>query len=590
VFQNGRGGFDAFVGNPPFAGKNTIAEGSPAGFLDWLKQLHPESHGNADLVAHFFRRCFDLLRPDGAMGLIATNTIAQGDTRSTGLRWICLHGGTIVAARKRYRWPGVAAVVVSIVHVLKGAYSGERTLDGHRVKQITAFLFDKGGHEDPKPLKANAGKSFVGSYVLGMGFTFDDSGEADDDTPGIPSPIATMERLIAENPKNAEVIFPYIGGKEVNDSPTHAHHRYVINFGDRSEEECRSGWPGLMAIVERKVKPGRLENNRENYRRYWWQFAEKRADLVVALERYQRILTISCISNTLAFASIKTSHTFSHKLIVFPLENLSSLALLQSRIHEFWARTFASSMKDDLNYSPSDCFETFPFPSALLDSTISDPAHAYHHQSLESIGERYIKFRAELMVSNNEGLTSTYNRFHDAAETSEGILELRRLHDAMDQAVLAAYGWSDVLPAGSGINPSTSPCGFGLDYLDLEDDALLPPDLQERIASGDLFFPTASEACNFQAQLRRYGGIKASRRLPWRHRWPDAIRDDVLARLLALNAERYAEEQAMGLHGKGGKSTGATGTTTGKRRGRPAKASQASETEGRLTEQMGLEL
>ncbi|MFN7900988.1 MAG: Eco57I restriction-modification methylase domain-containing protein, partial [Synechococcaceae cyanobacterium] len=99
VFQNGRGGFDAFVGNPPFAGKNTIAEGSPAGILDWFKQLHHESHGNADLVAHFFRRCFELLRPGGTLGLIATNTIAQGDTRSTGLRWICTHDGTIYAAR-----------------------------------------------------------------------------------------------------------------------------------------------------------------------------------------------------------------------------------------------------------------------------------------------------------------------------------------------------------------------------------------------------------------------------------------------------------------------------------------------------------
>ena len=94
-----------------------------------------------------------------------------------------------------------------------------------------------GGHDDPKPLAANAGKSFQGSIVLGMGFTFDDSGPADEDTPGIPSPIATMERLIADNPMNAEVIFPYIGGDEVNSSPTHAHHRYVINFGERSEEE-----------------------------------------------------------------------------------------------------------------------------------------------------------------------------------------------------------------------------------------------------------------------------------------------------------------------------------------------------------------
>jgi len=219
VFGDGHGGFDAFVGNPPFAGKNTIAEGSPDGILDWFKQLHPESHGNADLVAHFFRRCFHLLRPSGSLGLIATNTIAQGDTRSTGLRWICLNGGTIYAARKRYKWPGVAAVVVSVVHLIKGAYAGVKLLERRPVGQITAFLFANGGHDDPKQLAANAGKSFQGSIVLGMGFTFDDSGPADDETPGIPSPIATIERLIAENPKNAEVIFPYIGGEEVNSSP-----------------------------------------------------------------------------------------------------------------------------------------------------------------------------------------------------------------------------------------------------------------------------------------------------------------------------------------------------------------------------------
>ena len=131
VFGREQPGFDVFVGNPPFAGKNTIAEGSPEGILDWFKQLHPESHGNADLVAHFFRRCFDLLRPGGSLGLIATNTIAQGDTRSTGLRWICHQDqkGTIYSARKRYKWPGVAAVVVSVVHLLKGAYAGAKLLE-----------------------------------------------------------------------------------------------------------------------------------------------------------------------------------------------------------------------------------------------------------------------------------------------------------------------------------------------------------------------------------------------------------------------------------------------------------------------------
>jgi hypothetical protein len=262
VFGEGRGGFDVFVGNPPFAGKNTIAEGSPDGILDWFKQLHAESHGNADLVAHFFRRCFDLLRPGGSLGLIATNTIAQGDTRSTGLRWICLNGGTIYAARKRYKWPGVAAVVVSVVHLHKGTYAGTKLLERRPVEQITAFLFANGGHEDPKQLAANAGKSFQGSIVLGMGFTFDDSGPADEETPGIPSPIATMERLIAENPKNSEVIYPYIGGEEINESPNHSYHRYVIDFRDRSEDECRGTWPELMSLLEAKVKPERQEKSR----------------------------------------------------------------------------------------------------------------------------------------------------------------------------------------------------------------------------------------------------------------------------------------------------------------------------------------
>ena len=65
-------------------------------------------------------------------------------------------------------------------------------------------------------------------------------------------------------------------------------------------------------------------------------------------------------------------------------------------------------------------------------------------RALKPFIERYHEFRAELMASNSEGLTSFYNRFHDPSETSKRLLELRRLHGEMDQAVLAAYGWSDV--------------------------------------------------------------------------------------------------------------------------------------------------
>jgi hypothetical protein len=127
VFERENPGFDAIAGNPPFAGKNTTINAHPDGYLDWLKIVHPESHGNADLVAHFFRRAFTLLRHGGTLGLIATNTIAQGDTRSTGLRFICNNGGIIYNATRRYKWPGLAAVVVSVVHIMKVGRSLEGT-------------------------------------------------------------------------------------------------------------------------------------------------------------------------------------------------------------------------------------------------------------------------------------------------------------------------------------------------------------------------------------------------------------------------------------------------------------------------------
>ncbi|MGC8551526.1 MAG: Eco57I restriction-modification methylase domain-containing protein, partial [Phycisphaerae bacterium] len=218
VFDRENAGFDSMVGNPPFAGKNTLIAANRQYYPDWLDEIHEQSNGNTDLAAHFFRRAFNLLRPGGTMGLIATNTIAQGDTRSTGLRYICTHGGTIYAARRRYKWPGQAAVVVSIVHIFK-SYSNMPPppcdLDGRKVDQITAFLFHAGGHDDPHKLPANAGQSFQGSILLGMGFTFDDT-----DKKGIASPIAEMHRLITKDPRNAQRIFPYIGGEEICTSPT----------------------------------------------------------------------------------------------------------------------------------------------------------------------------------------------------------------------------------------------------------------------------------------------------------------------------------------------------------------------------------
>lgn len=512
VFDRDNPGFDAIVGNPPFAGKNTTINAHASGYQDWLKVVNPESHGNADLVAHFFRRSFSLLRLFGCFGLIATNTIAQGDTRSTGLRYICEQGGTIYNAQKRLKWPGLAAVVVSVIHVFKGQYENTKFLDGREVNLISAFLFHARGNENPKVLLVNADKSFQGSILLGMGFTFDDSNT---DT----TPIAEMHQLIENNSKNAERIFPYIGGEEVNSSPTHTHHRYVINFGEFSQSEARE-YPDLMKIVEDKVKPERqkLGDNADAKRRKqnWWLWGRYTPALFKAIAPLNRVLVISRVGQHGSFTFIPNKIVYSDSLVVIAIDNFSAFSTLQSRPHEIWARFLGSSMKDDLRYTPSDCFETFPFPK----NWETNP-------TLETVGKTYYEYRAALMVRNNQGLTDTYNRFHDPDERHPDILQLRLLHAQMDRAVLDAYGWTDI----------STDCTFLLDYEDEED---------------------------------HENTSKRQKKKPWRYRWSEEIHDEVLARLLELNQQR-AEAEILG--GKAAEKSKVKGNTK-----KVAKSRKATET------------
>ncbi|MHC5609918.1 MAG: type IIL restriction-modification enzyme MmeI [Nostoc sp.] len=479
-------------------------------YRDWLPVVHPETNSNGDLVAHFFRRAFSLLRKSGCFGLIATNTIAQGDTRSTGLRYICEQGGTIYNAQKRMKWPGLAAVVVSVIHVFKGKYESIKLLDGREVNLISAFLFHAGGNENPAVLLANASKSFQGSIVLGMGFTFDDSNPD-------ATPIVEMQRLIAENPKNQERIFPYIGGSEVNSSPTHTHHRYVINFGDMSEDEARQ-FPDLMKILEEKVKPERdkiIARGKQIHEYDYWKFWDKRLETYEAIAPLNSVLGISRVGQHGSFTFLPNKIVYSDSLVVIAIDSFSAFSTLQSRPHEIWARFLGSSMKDDLRYTPSDCFETFPFP----ENWETNP-------TLEAAGKTYYEYRAALMVRNNQGLTDTYNRFHDPDERHPDILQLRLLHAQMDQAVLDAYGWTDI----------STDCTFLLDYEDEEEDE---------------------------------NTSKRQKKKPWRYRWPEEIHDEVLARLLELNQQRAEAETLSGKAAEKGKVKGNT-----KKAGKTRKATE----------------
>jgi hypothetical protein len=146
-------------------------------------------------------------------------------------------------------------------------------------------------------------------------------------------------------------------------------------------------------------------------------------------------LVTANVTKHLMFSFQPTDRVFPHTLYVFPLDAFTAFAVLQSRIHERWARLLSSSLEDRLRYSASDCFETFPFPTP-------DPRAVL--PAVEAAGERFYATRAAFMVETQQGLTKTYNALKDPENADARVLELRALHEAVDRAVLEAYGWSDL--------------------------------------------------------------------------------------------------------------------------------------------------
>ncbi|MFO0760045.1 MAG: DNA methyltransferase [Byssovorax sp.] len=480
VFLRQNSGFDACVGNPPYVGGTLIGGRLGLAYHDYVVELFSPATGLADIIAFFVRRAFWMIRPGGASGFVTTNTVAQGDTRSTGLEAVIRRGGALYEATRRYRWPGLAAVVASVFHILKREVP-LAVLDGRAVKRISSFLLGSSSEGTPVSLVGNTARCYRGAKVWGAGFVFEPEPSNGS------SSLADMERLILKDPHSSKVIFPYIGGEEFNESPTQSPIRYVIDFARMSQEDAQR-WPALFELVEERVRPVRATNKQRNYREEWWLHANRAEDVAPYLQKFGRVLALSAVSKHISFAFVQAGTVVADSMLLICLHRDADFATLQSRVHEVWSRFVGSSMKDDLRYT-TPCFDTYPRPEV--------------NGELEMVGKKYYHFRSNVMIRNNEGLTKTYNRFHDPDETDPDILKLRDLHAAMDRAVLDAYGWTDIHPT----------CEFLLDYEE-EEDETTPATTARR------------------------------KKKPWRYRWPDETRDEVLARLLELNAQRAKEEQA----------------------------------------------
>jgi len=283
-------------------------------------------------------------------------------------------------------------------------------------------------------LRANEGISVIGSFVLGIGFVFENS------NPGATS-LDVAAELIAKDSRNATRIFRYLSGEDLTTSPSQTSDRLIIDFGEMTEDEARQ-WPELYAIVSEKVKPARASVKQRDRREEWWRHATRSPVLRAYAQQHKRILAMSQVTSHLALTFVPNDVVLSHTCVAFLLHLPNAFAILQSRVHGAWAQLHASSLERRLRYTPTDCFETFPFPAAAALARLDD------------IGQHLYDARAAYMLKTQRGLTQTYNFLKDPECTDPEIEELRSLHLEMDRQVLTTYGWQDLIDK---VPPYTTP-------------------------------------------------------------------------------------------------------------------------------------
>ena len=513
-----QGGFNAIVGNPPFSGGKHLTGNYGTAYRDYLlNHIANGAKGCADLVSYFFLRTFGLLRDSGFQNLIACNTIAEGDTRQVGLERLVQTGAKIVCAHPNMPWPGTASVVISPVGIVKNVeWMGERRLGLDVVKTISPYLTAQ-EEWSPKVLAANAGRSYIGSVVIGKGFILTKE---------------DVDSFVAGDNRSKILFAPYLNGDDLNTNPDQRASRWIVNFYDWPLNRNASGswssfsevekkqalangsvpqdypfyvaqdFPLVLELIERTVKPQRDLVKREVYRKNWWQYAEKCAALYFAVGRGKNFVkyseckdtppsleyVIACARVSKYFAPVRVPNqgVFQEKIVVLTDVSLAHLGFVNSSIVQEWVWAKSSTLGQGLNFSPSDSYGTLPFPKGISE--------------LETLGDQFDLARRTIMTADQIGLTQLYNKFHDPSVEDARFEELRQLQVKIDNAVRDAYGWTD---------------------LDLEH------------GFHEVGYLPANDNIRFTIS--------------------ESARIEVLKRLAKLNKERWEEEEAAGLHKKGKK-------------------------------------
>ena len=403
---------NAIIGNPPYHGSQNLRQILDEDYVEWLKEQF--GAGLKDLCVYWFRRAAEQMRPGDRAGLVGTNSISQNRARGASLNYVVEKGGVITDAVSRQTWPGEAVVNVSIVNwVQQPDAPPERfVLDAEPVEGINTRLREsKLAIEEYEPLLANKGRSFQGPIPVGAFYLSPD--EAD------------SLLSVSDNIDYSEVVRPYLIGDDIAEDPEQRPRRFVIDFGLRSLEEAMA-FPDALVLVRERVKAARDANKMKSRRERWWLFGSPAVEMRRALEPLTRYIAGNRIGKRFLFCWADASVCPSDLTIVFAFDDDYSMGILTSSIHGAWARAESSTLRVDLRYTPTSCFETFPWPQP--DDAVRD--------EVGRIAKGLIDRRQAICVESEIGLTDLYNRVDEGAWS-----ELSDLHRQLDEAVVRAYGW-----------------------------------------------------------------------------------------------------------------------------------------------------
>ncbi len=429
---------DAIIGNPPYLGSRFLAKEHGYEYARKVYTAFPAVPKMADFCVHWFRLAHDHLKPGGRAGLVGTKTVRQNESREVSLDYIVKNGGTITEAVAHQVWSGEAAVHVSIVDWVKGQLAGSKKLftqlgdakdspwKCEELCQIGPTLTSTTDVTQARRLLTNesAKKCFTGQNPVNAGFFL--------------QPVEAWG-MIEADPKNREVMFPYMIGRDMieHGGPT----RWIIDFAQRDLlSAMRYELP--FARVKKEVMPVVMERAErekkakgEEVTRYtriaqrWWQFYDYRPGTVAAINSVPRYIACSRVTKRAIFEFVSHAIHADNSLVIFPLADDYSYGILQSGFHWAWFLARCSTLKGDFRYTSDTVFDTFPWPQSPNPAQVKAVAEAA--ASLRAL-------RREIMTENGWSLRQLYRSLE-----TPGANRLRNAQSALDAAVRAAYDMKD---------------------------------------------------------------------------------------------------------------------------------------------------